>query len=223
MAHAGYGEPLIVTNPQEALKQAKRFGEYISSPVLTNIKLHFEGIEAYDLEPPTIPDLFANRPLLIQGKYRSERVGKLTISGSTGSGTFKKTISLKSKTNTTQHEALKYLWARAKIKRYTDLFQSFGGDLYRDTITNLGLQYALLTRFTSFIAIDERVRNTEGDSKAVKQPLPLPKGVNNSAVGGFAVPTAPEPELCLLILLMSMIFLGTLKRKQREILDAQYR
>jgi len=61
----------------------------------------------------------------------------------------------------------------------------------RERIVELGLQYSLLTRHTSFVAVDETVRNTTGKAKEVKQPLPLPQGVSNRAVGR----PMPEPEL----------------------------
>jgi Ca-activated chloride channel family protein len=50
-------------------------------------------------------------------------------------------------------------------------------------VLNLGLKYNLLTAYTSFIAIDSEVRNNTGTSTTVKQPLPLPHGVNNNAIG----------------------------------------
>mgnify|MGYP000305439650 FL=1 len=72
----------------------------------------------------------------------------------------------------------------------------------REAIVELGLQYSLLTRHTSFVAVDETVRNTTGDASDVKQPLPLPSGVSNLAVGR----PMPEPGLLwsgLLVLLMT--------------------
>ncbi|HXK55377.1 MAG TPA: trypsin, partial [Gammaproteobacteria bacterium] len=68
----------------------------------------------------------------------------------------------------------------------------------------LGLQYSLLTRYTSFVAVDETVRNTAADTTNVKQPLPLPKGVSNLAVGR----PMPEPELVwigIAVLLLSCV------------------
>ncbi len=54
---------------------------------------------------------------------------------------------------------------------------------------------AVAARFyTSFVAVDETVRNPTGDSRDVKQPLPLPKGVSNLAVG-VTVSSVPEPEV----------------------------
>ena len=53
-----------------------------------------------------------------------------------------------------------------------------------EEITNIGLHYSLLTEYTSFIAIDTEKRNQDGQMTTVKQPLPLPQGVPQSAVGG---------------------------------------
>jgi Ca-activated chloride channel family protein len=62
-------------------------------------------------------------------------------------------------------------------------------------VTNLGLTYNLLTAYTSFVAIDSEVRNTNGNATTVNQPLPLPQGVSDYAVGGVmrsaAMPASP--------------------------------
>jgi Ca-activated chloride channel homolog len=65
----------------------------------------------------------------------------------------------------------------------------------------LGLAYNLLTAYTSFVAIDAQVRLQDGQAVTVKQPLPLPQGVSEYAVGkGEAVqktalsPSAPRSD-----------------------------
>jgi Ca-activated chloride channel family protein len=50
-------------------------------------------------------------------------------------------------------------------------------------VTQLGLTYNLLTAYTSFVAIDTEVRLIDGQAVTVKQPLPLPEGVSDYAVG----------------------------------------
>ena len=52
-----------------------------------------------------------------------------------------------------------------------------------ERITHLGLDYHLLTAYTSFVAIDSESRTTTS-GQTVKQPLALPEGVSNLAVGG---------------------------------------
>ncbi len=88
-----------------------------------------------------------------------------------------------------------------------------GGSAQRAAITELGLQYGLLTSYTSFIAIDQQVRNSNPALGAeTDQPLPLPQGVSAGAVGGAlgaAVPSTPEPAtwaalaVALLMLVMA--------------------
>lgn len=51
-------------------------------------------------------------------------------------------------------------------------------------IARLGLAYGLLTRRTSFVAVDEEVRDGVRKSATVHQPSPLPEGVSELSVGG---------------------------------------
>ena len=61
-------------------------------------------------------------------------------------------------------------------------------------ITQLGLDYRLLTNHTSFIAVDQRIRNPRPeDSQKVDQPLPMPLGVSDSALGAN-LPSRPLPS-----------------------------
>ena len=69
------------------------------------------------------------------------------------------------------------------------------------------MQYNLLTRYTSFIAVREVVTNPTGSAEDVKQALPLPLRVSNLAVGG-GTEVGSEPELIWLI--ASVLLLGTL-------------
>jgi Ca-activated chloride channel family protein len=57
---------------------------------------------------------------------------------------------------------------------------------------SLGLTYGLLTRYTSFVAVQEIVRRTTDGAEQVDQPLPLPAGVSDLAVG---VTRGAEPDI----------------------------
>jgi len=60
-------------------------------------------------------------------------------------------------------------------------------------VTDLGLAYNLLTAYTSFVAVDTEVRNKSGQVSTVKQPLPLPQGVSDYAVGDMKLSRACAP------------------------------
>ena len=191
MAFAGGGEPLFITNFQDTEKEVERFRNYINTPVLTRIKVESKGIEIYDVEPAGIPDLMAERPITIFGKYKGKAKGTLTLSGKTGRKTYKQSFDIAAAKPSANNLALRYLWARERIK-YLDYMENSNSGWWSSAadssiskeITRLGLKYGLMTNYTSFIAIDEVVVEKDGKPVTVKQPLPLPEGVSNHAIGG---------------------------------------
>lgn len=200
MAHAGQGEPFVVTDPSEAKEVASRFQEYVRSPVLTDVAVETDGFATYDVEPASIPDLFADRPLVVFGKWRGTASGTIRVTGVGGEGSYEKVFDVATAESSADNQVLRYLWARARVARLSD-FGTEPGDATRQAVTALGLKYELLTAYTSFIAVHEVVRNQDGPAKSVDQPLPLPQGVSDSAVGD----PVPEPELPLLLAFLLLL------------------
>jgi Ca-activated chloride channel family protein len=210
LARTGQGEPFIITEPHVATAAARRFQDYIQAPLLTGIAIEFEGFDAYDVEPKVTADLFAARPLVICGKWRGRPEGAIVIKGFTGKGPYEKRFEVSPDLDSQNTDALPYLWARTRLARLTDFAPSEDDHDTRKAVTQLGLDYNLLTPYTSFVAVHERVRNKDRSAKDVDQPLPLPRGVSNLAVGGRNV---PEPELGVLL---SLLLVGSLLlRRQR--------
>jgi Ca-activated chloride channel family protein len=212
MAKAGQGEPFVVTDPYEAAETARTFREYISAPVLTAASVEFEGFDAYEVEPPAIPDLFARRPVIVVGKWEGNVQGTVTLTGTGGEGTYRQVFDVSQIEPHEANRALRYLWARTRIARLSDYRTDSPDPDRQGEITSLGLTYNLLTAYTSFIAVLEEIRNPEGEAKDVKQPLPLPKGVSNLAVGSYA--TVPEPGL--LYLAFGAIVMGLLALREKR-------
>lgn len=184
IAHIAMSESFVATKKADRASIAKRFAQYIQSPVLTDIRVQFEGLEVYDVIPKQIPDLLAERPIVIFGKYKGKAKGKITITGRQHLRKKERTIPLSKTMSQTSNSALPFLWARHQIKSLDDFGQVFRQqEVQKERITALGLEYGLLTRFTSFVAVDTVIRNKARTSIPIKQALPLPKGVPNSAIG----------------------------------------
>ncbi len=183
MARVGMGESFIITRPEEAALVAGRFRKMIQFPVLTGIDLKVDSFSAYDIEPLRIPDILAERPVILFGKYRGKPQGAITITGRSGEGPFRERIDIGKSHPSKGNAALRYLWARHRIALLSDYENLHSSDRRIKEVTDLGLGYNLLTRYTSFVAIDSEVRNKNGRLETVKQPLPLPQGVSDYAVG----------------------------------------
>ena len=198
VARAGRGEPFIVTEPGEAEAAASRLRRYIDTPVLTGVDVKFHGFDVYDVEPGQVPDLFASRPIVVFGKWRGEVGGSIEITGTTGQGAYQKWIALSSADADPEHSALRQLWARTRIAELSDFGPTAPSEGRVAEITSLGLTYSLLTRYTSFVAVQEVVRTSEPGTD-VNQPLPMPQGVSDLAVG---VTNGPEPELAWVLAIL---------------------
>jgi Ca-activated chloride channel homolog len=213
MARAGGGEPFVVLDRRTAAQEAERFRRMIDAPVLTHINARFEGLDVYDVEPMSVPDVFAQRPIVLYGKWRGEPKGQLVLNGYTTSGAFNARLDVRVDNMTVRNDALRYLWARQRIASLTDQELLEGNGTYRRAILHLGLTYNLLTQYTSFIAIDHVIRNPNADGLTdVDQPSPLPQGVSALAVG-VPVPSTPEPSTWLM-LLIALVGLAVMLRKR---------
>ena len=215
MARAGQGEPFVVLAPEFAEAEAERFRKMIDSPVLTHIKVRSEGFDTYDMAATELPDVFSQRPVILFGKWRGKAKGQLVLEGQSASGPYRAVLPvLPDESRREADSALRYLWARHRIAALSDQENLEGGSSYRYQILELGLNYNLLTQYTSFIAVDEIVRNSNpAEMDSVDQPLPLPKGVSNYAVGAN-VGATPEPAVwaMLMIALMGMTWMWLRRR-----------
>ena len=189
LARAGQGEPFVVTRADEAADAAARFRQYVQAPLLSGVRITAEGFDMYDLEPQAVADLFAGRPLVVSGKWRGRPEGRIHVSGKAVAGPYEKVLEVGDFRPQARHESLARLWAGGRVARLLD--RDTPED--KEAITQLGLRYGLLTPYTSFVAVLEEVRN-RGEARDVDQPLPLPQGVSNLAVGG-GYRSVPEPGL----------------------------
>ena len=96
------------------------------------------------------------------------------------------------------------LWARTRVAGLSDWNPDGLSTIQRQEVTSLGLKYSLLTNYTSFIAVYHAPRNLTGAAKDVAQPLPLPQGVSDHAVGN-AMGVGAEPELIVLLCGLALI------------------
>lgn len=199
IAGCGLGESFIVTDSEDAAESAANFRTYIEAPLLTDISVTCTGFDVYDVEPSVPSVLYAAQPIVLFGKWRGKPDGTITITGKTGGEEYIQEISVNDVKVDTESEAIRYLWARTHLDRITRYGSIRNDKSVKDAVTQIGLEYNMVTPYTSFVAVSEIIRNPEGDSTDVDQALPLPQRVSGLAVGG-GYRAYSEPEMILLIL-----------------------
>lgn len=209
IAKAGQGEAFVVTDPAKATEVAENFRDYIQSPILRDIKVKYNGFSTYDVEPQKLPTLFAKRPIVLFGKWKGEPKGTVEITGTMGNGEeYKQVIQVTDAQPLESNSALPYLWARSRVEQLMDYgIEGDENDMkgVQKEVTQIGLDYSMLTQFTSFIAVAEKVRNTGNAAKDVDQPLPLPHHVSNLSVGAYTSGSEPGTAFILVVAALTLI------------------
>lgn len=215
IAGCGLGESFIVTDEEDAADAAARFRTYIEAPLLTDISISYEGFNVYDVEPAVPSILYARQPIVLFGKWKGDPEGTVTVTGKAGGQEYTQKIPVANVTVDMESEALRYLWARTHLDRIAGYGSVRNDDSVKEEIIRLGLEYNMVTPYTSFVAVTETVRNTSGESSDVDQALPLPQRVSNLAVGG-GYSKYSEPELLMLALPLAAAVIGKRRKNKRS-------
>jgi Ca-activated chloride channel homolog len=186
MAQFGRGTFTHIANINEIKEQMTRLLERIESPVLTNVKLSFEGVEVADMYPVRTPDLFLHQPLLVYGRFTKGQSGRVRITGQMGNAPYETTIPFDTH-QATFHPGITTLWARQRVEELMDQWREAneqGRTTIRSALIEHAIRYHLVTRFTSLVAVEEAVANPSGQSQKVPVATELPEGSKMDKVFG---------------------------------------
>jgi Ca-activated chloride channel family protein len=188
MAKYGRGEVEYVGLDDDGSAAARRMHERVRNPLLTDISIDWNGLPVADVYPKTVPDLFSAKPVVLTGRYTGNARGTIRLKGKMAGRDVVREIPVDF-SSSQQHDVLATLWARTRVD---DLMsQDFKGaqrgtmqDEVRQAITQLGLDYRLMTQFTSFVAVEEMIVTDGGQPRRIDVPVEVPQGVNRAAVFG---------------------------------------
>ncbi len=189
MAEYGRGEVEYVGLADDGSAAAKRFHQRVRSPLLTDIRIDWGGLPVSDVYPARIPDLFSAKPVVLSGRYNRAAKGTIRLRGKMAGKDFTRDIAVTLPESEAKHDVLATLWAR---RRVDDLMgQDWAGTQsgrphpeMREAVTKLGLDFNLMTQFTSFVAVEESVVTEGGKPRRIEVPVEMPHGMSYEGVFG---------------------------------------
>ena len=205
-AEAGRGTYTFIGSSDEVEEKMSGLFRKLERPVLKDIAIDWpEGVAAEGY-PSAIPDLYDGEPLVLAFRTADASGGVVNISGGTTTGGWARSLTL---ALDHKNPGVAAIWARSKILDITRNARRSGqqfADQTRGKIVKVALAHQLISKYTSLVAVDDRVvrpRNSEIASATV--PSNLPDGVDpafanlkragalNSAAGSIAPPLSPAP------------------------------
>ncbi len=185
MAQAGRGEVEYVALNDDGSAAAKRFHERVQNPLLTDIEVDWGGLKVSDVYPTQINDLFSAKPLVLTGKYSGSGKGTIRIRGRQAGQILTREIAVDLPEYEPKNNVLATLWARTKIDSLSMQDPNNGERLdLKGAITELGLKYRLMTQYTSYVAVEERILTDGTTPRRVEVPVEMPEGVSQQGVFG---------------------------------------
>ncbi|PYS28657.1 MAG: hypothetical protein DMF75_18520, partial [Acidobacteria bacterium] len=189
MAKYGRGEVEYVGLNDDGSAAARRFHERVRNPLLTDISIDWNGQSVADVYPKTIPDLFGAKPVILTGRYTGNGRGVIRLKGKMSGRDFVREVPVDFSSSQSQHDVLTTLWARTRVddlmsQDFKGMQQGAMRDEVKQAIVQLGLDYRLMTQFTSFVAVEEMIVTDGGKPRRIDVPVEVPEGVNRQAVDG---------------------------------------
>lgn len=188
MSLEGRGDSEIVTLAESADAAVSRFVRRSTSPVLTQVDAQFYGQGVSEVYPKVLPDVFSERPVVIRGRFVPGSEVEVEVRGISGGEQWSKRIPMDLPRSKSGSSALANVWARAKIEdlsrnNYMATVSGKEANPVAEAITSLGLEYGLMTEYTSFVAVEEKVVNVGGKQRTVRVPVDMADGVNMPGQG----------------------------------------
>lgn len=123
----------------------------ISHPILTNVRCDFGAVEAYDLYPKDLPDIFKGSQIVVVGKYKNGGPVQVKLTGSTGGAPQTYTYHTNFSSDD-RYDFIPRLWATRRIGYLIDQIRLHGDDHELvDEVVRLSKRYGIITEYTSFL------------------------------------------------------------------------
>lgn len=182
-AQFGKGTHTHIGNISEVAEKMQVLFDQISAPLATQLEISWPGkVEAY---PERIPDLYQGQPLLVAFKLNGgSSVGEITVTGSLAGKQWTRRVQLQEAGGTDKSQSSGHtsgvasIWARRKIDSLLDQ-KLMGADetQVKANVLDVALVHSLLSPYTSFVAVEERVSRAEGANlRSEVLPNTQPKG-----------------------------------------------
>ncbi len=163
MTDVSNGFALETSNSDDIAGQLIQATAKIRHAALHDVDLTIDGLKVADLTPEKISSLYHGEQLQVLGHYWGDREAKVTLRGKVAGSDVEYKTSFSMPIQSDLHPELERIWAYATIENLQAKMDYFGADQdTEDAITDLAVEYGLVTDFTSMIVVRDEVFAAQG-------------------------------------------------------------
>lgn len=157
MANDSGGLAAFLSREDNFDRQAQAFRRKLTKPVATEIKIDLAGIDAYDIEPQKLPNLYHGSPVRMYGRYRKAGMAKVTLNGQIGGIALNRAVDIDFPKEDLANPQIERMWAYNRVQRLLKSADAEGDGKRSGVaaeIVSLGEQYSIVTEYTSFLVLE---------------------------------------------------------------------
>ena len=200
IARAGEGEAEMIAPGERVEDKVVRQLARAFAPALADVEVDWGGLRVSQA-PHRVPPVFAGGRLLVYGRLEQPAAADVTLRARGPAGPVSFTLRL-DPAGAEGGSLLSTLHARAAIRdleegrsalhdRRGSLQERGVPDRVKQEIVRLGVAHGLVSRHTSYVAVEERATPVEGETVLRRVPVALTRGwggIEEARLGGTAVP-----------------------------------
>jgi Ca-activated chloride channel homolog len=177
MAKVGRGAVAYLGPHDDAAGIMEDFFDRISHRALTDLKIDWGGLQATEVFPRQLPDLFVGRPVILTGRFAGVQDATIRVTGGVAGEATALQILAPVSDKTATNLGLPSVWARSKIADLAEQAIWVPNRELPDQIKQVALDYGLMSAFTAFVAVDSTRRTEGNEGTTVPVAVPVPEGV----------------------------------------------
>jgi Ca-activated chloride channel family protein len=177
MARLGHGAVAYVGLDDSAGEAVDLFYKRISHPAMTDIEIDWGGMQVSDVYPREIPDLFVGRPVVLTGRFEGDGLADIRVTGRCGAREREIALTADLEDESATHAGIPSVWARTLIRHLADRM-TYSDDFELPLqIREVAFEYNLMSKYTSFVAVDSKTITAGDHGISLAVPVPVPVGV----------------------------------------------
>jgi len=154
LVELGRGELEVVALDADPERVARAFEARIGRPYLTDLSLRFDGLAVADVYPRRLPDVYADRPVVVHGRYDAGGDGRVVLSGRIAGEPFEQVIEVTLPEAGEARPELASVWAGTRIRDALTAMALSPNASLAQRVEDLGVEHGMLTPYTTFVAVD---------------------------------------------------------------------
>ena len=184
MTSASNGFALNVSNSDDIVGKILEATSKVTHESLHGVKVKIDGVKTSDFAPGKIGSRYRGQQLTVFGHYFGDGIANVQLTGRLSGQTKTYSTQIEFPAIDERNPEIERLWAFAAIEDMMEEIHNFGekADI-RQAVTDIALEYGLVTDYTSMIVVREEVFDALGTKRSNKQRLDTEHAARQARAG----------------------------------------